>query len=91
MSSTLAAACLAAAALLLAAPLAAQKEVTGFGSNPGNLRMFKFVPAGRRPHEGRPRRRCGARVRDGRLAFNARRAAPPPPSPHLRTRPGSAR
>ena len=24
----------------------AQTEVTGFGSNPGNLRMFKFVPSG---------------------------------------------
>lgn len=24
----------------------AQAEVTGFGSNPGNLRMFKYVPAG---------------------------------------------
>ncbi len=31
----------------LAAPSAfAQTEVTGFGSNPGNLRMFKYVPAG---------------------------------------------
>jgi poly(hydroxyalkanoate) depolymerase family esterase len=28
------------------APAFAQTEVTGFGSNPGNLRMFKFVPAG---------------------------------------------
>lgn len=39
-----------AACLLLAllAPPAvlAQVEVTGFGSNPGNLRMFKVVPAG---------------------------------------------
>lgn len=35
-------------ALLLAgvsADVAAQVEVTGFGSNPGNLRMFKLVPA----------------------------------------------
>ena len=24
----------------------ALSEVTGFGSNPGNLRMFKYVPAG---------------------------------------------
>lgn len=31
----------------LAAPAAwAQVEVTGFGSNPGNLRMFKHVPSG---------------------------------------------
>lgn len=31
----------------LAAPCAfAQTEVTGFGSNPGNLRMFKYVPSG---------------------------------------------
>jgi poly(hydroxyalkanoate) depolymerase family esterase len=31
----------------LAAPSAfAQTEVTGFGSNPGNLRMFKYVPSG---------------------------------------------
>ncbi len=28
------------------APAFAQNEVTGFGSNPGNLRMFKYVPAG---------------------------------------------
>ena len=28
------------------APVSAQTEVTGFGSNPGNLRMFKHVPAG---------------------------------------------
>lgn len=28
------------------APVSAQIEVTGFGSNPGNLRMFKHVPAG---------------------------------------------
>lgn len=27
-------------------PAFAQTEVTGFGSNPGNLRMFKYVPAG---------------------------------------------
>jgi poly(hydroxyalkanoate) depolymerase family esterase len=33
-------------ALGLHAPTFAQTEVTGFGSNPGNLRMFKFVPAG---------------------------------------------
>ncbi len=31
--------------LAASAPLAAQTEVTGFGSNPGNLRMFKYVPA----------------------------------------------
>ena len=32
---------------MLAAPAAlAQAEVTGFGSNPGNLRMFKHVPNG---------------------------------------------
>lgn len=30
----------------IATPALAQTEVTGFGSNPGNLRMFKFVPAG---------------------------------------------
>ena len=30
----------------LPAPARAQTEVTGFGSNPGNLRMFKHVPAG---------------------------------------------
>ncbi|SOD50898.1 extracellular catalytic domain type 1 short-chain-length polyhydroxyalkanoate depolymerase [Pseudoxanthomonas wuyuanensis] len=29
-----------------AAPVLAQTEVTGFGSNPGNLRMFKYVPPG---------------------------------------------
>ncbi len=37
------------AALLLtglAMPVFAQTEVTGFGSNPGALRMFKYVPAG---------------------------------------------
>jgi len=33
-------------ALALSAPAFAQTEVTGFGSNPGNLRMFKYVPAG---------------------------------------------
>ena len=40
---------LALAALLLAlfaSPAYAQVEVTGFGSNPGNLRMFKYVPNG---------------------------------------------
>ena len=31
-------------AALNAAPACAQTEVTGFGSNPGNLRMFKYVP-----------------------------------------------
>jgi poly(hydroxyalkanoate) depolymerase family esterase len=36
---------LALIALGLALPAAAQTEVTGFGSNPGNLRMFKYVPA----------------------------------------------
>lgn len=39
-----AAAFLAMAALCL--PAIAQTEVTGFGSNPGNLRMFKYVPPG---------------------------------------------
>ncbi len=29
---------------LVALPAFAQTEVTGFGSNPGNLRMFKYVP-----------------------------------------------
>jgi len=33
-------------ALGVAGAAAAQTEVTGFGSNPGNLRMFKYVPAG---------------------------------------------
>lgn len=33
-------------ALGICAPVSAQTEVTGFGSNPGNLRMFKHVPAG---------------------------------------------
>lgn len=32
--------------LMLSAPLHAQTEVTGFGSNPGNLRMFKYIPPG---------------------------------------------
>ncbi|QDH70273.1 extracellular catalytic domain type 1 short-chain-length polyhydroxyalkanoate depolymerase [Marilutibacter alkalisoli] len=31
---------------IAALPALAQTEVTGFGSNPGNLRMFKHVPAG---------------------------------------------
>jgi poly(hydroxyalkanoate) depolymerase family esterase len=37
----------AIAVLFYVGPLAAQSltEVTGFGSNPGNLQMFKFVPA----------------------------------------------
>lgn len=34
------------AAIALHAPAMAQTEVTGFGSNPGALRMFKYVPAG---------------------------------------------
>ena len=34
--------CLAA----FAGPAFAQTEVTGFGTNPGNLRMFKYVPSG---------------------------------------------
>jgi poly(hydroxyalkanoate) depolymerase family esterase len=33
-------------ASLAATAVHAQTEVTGFGSNPGNLRMFKVVPAG---------------------------------------------
>lgn len=33
-------------ALTVTGSAAAQTEVTGFGSNPGNLRMFKYVPAG---------------------------------------------
>ena len=33
-------------AMALQAPALAQSEVTGFGSNPGALRMFKYVPAG---------------------------------------------
>jgi poly(hydroxyalkanoate) depolymerase family esterase len=33
--------------ILTAAPLAAEpREVTGFGSNPGNLRLFSYVPTG---------------------------------------------
>ena len=35
-----------ACALAWVSPAFAQTEVTGFGSNPGNLRMFKYVPAG---------------------------------------------
>jgi len=35
-----------AVAGLLCLPAFAQTEVTGFGSNPGNLRMFKYVPPG---------------------------------------------
>lgn len=31
---------------LIASPAFAQTEVSGFGSNPGNLRMFKYVPSG---------------------------------------------
>lgn len=41
--------CLRVLCLLLAlvsVPAFAQTEVTGFGSNPGNLRMFKYVPVG---------------------------------------------
>ncbi|MBP6749159.1 MAG: PHB depolymerase family esterase [Xanthomonadaceae bacterium] len=34
------------AASALCAPAFAQVEVTSFGSNPGNLRMFKYVPTG---------------------------------------------
>lgn len=37
---------LATLAALCASPAFAQTEVTGFGSNPGNLRMFKYVPSG---------------------------------------------
>ncbi len=33
-------------AMALQAPALAQSEVTGFGGNPGALRMFKYVPAG---------------------------------------------
>jgi len=33
-------------ALCAAAPALALTEVTGFGSNPGNLRMYKYVPPG---------------------------------------------
>lgn len=32
--------------LLVCQPVFALSEVTGFGSNPGNLRLFKYVPAG---------------------------------------------
>lgn len=32
--------------LAASAPSLAQTEVTGFGTNPGNLRMFKYVPPG---------------------------------------------
>ncbi|HEY0859781.1 MAG TPA: PHB depolymerase family esterase, partial [Pseudoxanthomonas sp.] len=32
--------------LLASGPALALTEVTGFGSNPGNLRMHKYVPAG---------------------------------------------
>ncbi|WP_386066475.1 PHB depolymerase family esterase [Tahibacter sp. UC22_41] len=38
--------CAALLALAFSVPAFAQTEVTGFGSNPGNLRMFKYVPAG---------------------------------------------
>jgi len=38
--------CLLLLGLAVSAPVVAQTEVTGFGSNPGNLRMFKYVPAG---------------------------------------------
>lgn len=34
------------ATVAVSAPALAQTEVTGFGSNPGNLRMFKYVPPG---------------------------------------------
>lgn len=44
LCATLAA--LALLGLCVASPARAQTEVTGFGSNPGNLRMFKYVPAG---------------------------------------------
>ena len=40
------AAALFAIAALLCLPAFAQTEVTSFGSNPGNLRMFKYVPPG---------------------------------------------
>lgn len=40
------AAVLFAVAALAARDAAALTEVTGFGSNPGNLKMFKYVPAG---------------------------------------------
>src|SRR5215217_3286349 len=39
-----------AALILSTMPLAAEpREVTGFGSNPGNLRMFSHAPAGLPP------------------------------------------
>jgi len=37
---------LALGALCAATPALALTEVTGFGSNPGNLRMYKYVPPG---------------------------------------------
>jgi poly(hydroxyalkanoate) depolymerase family esterase len=37
--------CLLLLGIGLSMPAFAQTEVTGFGSNPGNLRMFKYVPA----------------------------------------------
>ncbi|TDR40046.1 poly(hydroxyalkanoate) depolymerase family esterase [Tahibacter aquaticus] len=37
--------CLSLLLLALSAPALAQTEVTGFGSNPGNLRMYKYIPA----------------------------------------------
>lgn len=37
---------LALCACAVAPPAFALSEVTGFGSNPGNLRMFKYVPSG---------------------------------------------
>ena len=37
---------LALCACAVASPAFALSEVTGFGSNPGNLRMFKYVPSG---------------------------------------------
>lgn len=40
------AAALAFGAAIAHAPARASTEVTGFGSNPGNLRMFKYVPPG---------------------------------------------
>jgi poly(hydroxyalkanoate) depolymerase family esterase len=40
------AAAVLAMAGLLCLPAFAQTEVTGFGSNPGNLRMFKYLPPG---------------------------------------------
>lgn len=38
--------CLASLSLCVAPNASAATEVTGFGSNPGNLRMFEYVPAG---------------------------------------------